>query len=233
MRRDPSDVHPSDENLKEAIHDAFVFDPRVLSMNPEIQVENGVVTLHGVAQNLRAKEAAEEDVRNTTGVVQVKSFISIRSLSTQNDREIAEEVRQAFLRDPYVEKFGIHVRVDAGRAILTGTVDMPFQKWHARRIASSVSGIKEIINHIRVDVTKTQKKDEELIWAIKDRLWWNPYIDSYQILVVGEDRTITLSGITDTWIERNLAEQIAYESGAKQVENHIRLRQSSDFEAES
>lgn len=233
MRRDLSNVHPSDNDLKAAIKDAFLFDPRVFSMNPQVRVEKGVVALTGAVHNLRAKEAAEEDVRNTPGVVRVENYLAIEPHERKSDPDLEKEVNQALLRDPYVEDFDLHVRVDDGKAILTGEVDTPFEKWQIRQLTVSIPGIIEIENRVKVKSSSPDLADQDLIRVIKDRLWWSPYINSYQIQITENNHTITLNGVTDSFFQRKLAEQIAYESGARHVDNHIRLRQGSDFETQS
>ncbi len=87
----------------------------------------------------------------------------------------------------------------------------------------------DIENQIEVQHPRRELTDQALVEEIKERLWWNPRVDSYQIMVVGENHDVTLTGTTDTWLERALAEEIAYESGAQHVKNHIQLRQASDF----
>ncbi|MFO7890944.1 MAG: BON domain-containing protein [bacterium] len=64
MRRDTKYALKSDQEIKEAVKDAFLWDPRVFSFNLTVEVDNGVVTLKGTVDNYEAKRAAENDVEN-------------------------------------------------------------------------------------------------------------------------------------------------------------------------
>ena len=80
MRRKTSFADRSDEELEQAVKDAFLYDPRVLSFRPEVSVSDGVVTLSGTVRDLAAKRAAEADARNVAGVWRVKNRIKVRPL---------------------------------------------------------------------------------------------------------------------------------------------------------
>lgn len=64
MRRDDTALYKNDTQIRMALQDALLVDPRVYAFNPRITVQNGVVYLNGVVDNFRAKKAAEADVRN-------------------------------------------------------------------------------------------------------------------------------------------------------------------------
>jgi hypothetical protein len=70
-----------DPQIKQAVHDAFVYDPRVDSFNPNVDVDNRIVTLSGVVDNLKAKRAAEQDAKNTWGVWRVKNLLTTRPVA--------------------------------------------------------------------------------------------------------------------------------------------------------
>ena len=77
MRRQQEHALLSDEEIKNAIIDAFSYDPRVSPFNLDISVNIGVVTLSGRVNNLNAKRAAEQDVKNTIGVWGVKNHLKV------------------------------------------------------------------------------------------------------------------------------------------------------------
>jgi hypothetical protein len=55
-----------------------LYDPRVISFNPEVNVTNGKVVLTGVVSNLKAKRAAEIDARNVVGVWKVENLLKVK-----------------------------------------------------------------------------------------------------------------------------------------------------------
>jgi len=78
MRRRIAYTLISDEKIRNAIKDAFSYDPRVSPFNLNVSVNIGSVTLTGYVQNLKAKRAAEQDAKNTVGVWHVKNHLKVR-----------------------------------------------------------------------------------------------------------------------------------------------------------
>ena len=86
----------TDEEIRTAVQRAFQHDPRVLSFDPEIQVDHGVVTLTGEVSDLTANAAAERDARQTIGVRRVKNNLRTRwPDQPPTDEQIADFTRQA------------------------------------------------------------------------------------------------------------------------------------------
>jgi len=235
----------SDEDVRRAVLDSFLYDPRVFSFNPEVTVNEGVVTLTGVVDNLKAKRAAAQDAANTIGVWRVKNYLKVRPAEELTDQSVAENVRASLVNDPYVDRFEIAVRVDNGTARLTGNVDSYFEKWQAGDLAASVNGVVDVENRLAVDYdepvydawfydwdvitsdydydvdTVVKKSDWEIRQDIKDELWWSPFVDSDEVEVSVIDGVATLSGEVDSWSERREATVQALEAGAYMVENDL------------
>jgi osmotically-inducible protein OsmY len=79
MRRVDKPGPKPDDDVRQALEDVFSYDPRISRSDPEIMVNNGIVTLKGRVENLAAKQAAEEDAENTLGVWQVKNHLKVRN----------------------------------------------------------------------------------------------------------------------------------------------------------
>lgn len=126
----------SDSEISKAVKMAFLYDPRVFSFNPTIEVKNGTVTLTGVVDNLKAKDAAARDARNTVGVKSVLNLLRVRQPNPPSDAEIAKDIREALDASPFVDRFDIVVRVMNRKAYLSGLADSPFEKSEAGRIAA-------------------------------------------------------------------------------------------------
>jgi osmotically-inducible protein OsmY len=139
-----------DPQTKQAVQDALVHDPRVFSFNPSVEVENGVVTLTGVVDNLKAKRAAEQDATNTVGVWRVKNLLKVRPAKPLADDKIAQNVNSAFLRDPIVDSYQIDAKAKHGVVTLTGTVDSYYKKAQADNIASLANGVVNVKNNLTV-----------------------------------------------------------------------------------
>jgi len=236
-----------DEEVRRALQEAFARDPRVLSFHVAPAVRSGVVTLRGVVDNLKARRAAVQDAHRTVGVVAVRDHLKVRPDEERADDAIAEDVRKALLRDPYVNRFDMTVRVDDGRVTLTGEVDSTFDKAHADDLASRVTGVTDVENSLVVELRPygdspyldpwtigdfewydlhpyyAKKSDLVLERDVEDELYWSPFVDADQVAVRSADGVVTLEGAVDSWMERGAAEDNAYDAGASYVRNHLQV----------
>lgn len=241
-------VQPADEAIADAIEDALVFDPRVISVHVTPEVENGIVTLSGTVPTAGARQAAVAAARNTVGVWRVKDHLRVRSAVDIDDASLAASVRQALARDPYVERFDVTVGVRDGIATLTGDVDMSFQKRQAEEVAANVNGVVAVRNFLGVKDPASRlayqpfadqrppdhynwfhppawavRSDWEIAQDIRSELWWSPFIDADDVKVTVRDGVATLTGTVSTWNERRVASENAIEGGAISVQNHLEV----------
>ncbi|NIR46885.1 BON domain-containing protein [candidate division KSB1 bacterium] len=221
MRRATKYAPRTDEEIKEAVKEGFLFDPRVRSFNPEITVDDGEVILTGEVDNLHAKRAAEKTAENTLGVWRVKNFLKVRPKSQLSDEQITENVRNALLNDPVTELSEITVSVRNGKVYLYGAVDSKYEKTHAEEVAARAEGVVVIDNKINVDESWTWKSDLEIEKDVKSELFWNPRLDKENIEVSVDDGLVTLNGTVENWSKRQAAVEEAYDGGARRV--HSRL----------
>ncbi|MGH7232700.1 MAG: BON domain-containing protein, partial [Nitrospiraceae bacterium] len=220
----------SEDEIREAVKGAFLYDPRVSMFRPEVIVQRDVVTLRGVVDNLKAKKAAEEDARNTIGVARVKNHIKVRPATPADDLDIADRVRKSLQRTPDIDHFQVRVSVIDGRVYLAGNVDSFFEKKSAEDAAARVNGVTRVVNRLQVNAVWMWKHDWEIKEDIESELWWSPFVDSDTIRVSVRDGTATLTGTVNSWQERTWAAENAYEGGAKSIRNYLRLRQNGDLE---
>lgn len=149
--RDKRYVTREDSDIAAAVKDALMYDPRVLSFKITPKVDTGMVTLRGTVDNAEARRAAGQDARNIVGVVDVRNRIKVRSRLELSDKTIADNLRIAFMLDPWIQRYEITVSVTARIAHLYGTVDTPFEKMHAQKIAYRSAGVVEVRNHLDVE----------------------------------------------------------------------------------
>lgn len=221
MLRESKFALKTDEEIKKAVKDAFLYDIRVMSFNPKVEVENGVVTLSGVVDNLKAKRATEQDARNTIGVERVENYLKVRPVKPLSDREIAQCVRDALMCDPIVERHEIKVNVRNKKAYLNGTVDSYYERQRAEDVASRACGVVDIKNNLTVEYTTTPKSDWGIKNDIEDELFWSAFVDSDDITVSVENGVATLKGTVDSQRELNAAIENAFEGGAERVESQL------------
>lgn len=243
-------VDKSDENIREAVEDALLADPRVGYFNVSTEVENGVVTLRGTVEDLKAKRAAAATARQTVGVASVENRLKVRPADAIDNQRIADRVENALLIDPYVNRYEISVTVENGIARLYGTVDTFFEKSQADDIAATVDGVIAVDNNIVVsdgygvypydpyvdewnaqdyawytyEPDYTLMSDSTIREEIIDEFFWSPFVDGGDITVSVDDGKATLTGTVDSWSERYAATENALEGGATWVVNELTVQ---------
>ena len=246
-RRSPAKTVRSDEDIKKAVKDAFVADPRVFSFNPEIEVTSGIVTLSGVVDNIKAKNAAEQDAKNTTGVFSVRNYLKVRPARPLPDDALAQNVKAALLRDPVVDSYQIDVKAGNGTVTLEGKVDSYYEKSQAEDVANRINGVVLVSNNLEVknpgityynlrwdpyyhyhpyyhaSTGLTYRSDAEIRNDINDELFWSPFVDADEVQVAVDNRVATLTGAVDSWNEFNAAADNAREGGAVGVINRLKV----------
>jgi osmotically-inducible protein OsmY len=230
MRRDKYHLK-SDAQIHQAVKDALLFDPRVLSFEPEVKVNNGVVTLSGTVDNLEARRAAEMDARNTVGVAMVRNHIRVRPTNELGDDEVTQRVQRSFARDPLIDRFEIGVTTFDGEVSLAGDVDSWLDWTRAEDVAAGVEGVVDVHNNLRVSSPPQAVADRIIEEQIEDELFWSPFVDADEVNVTVVDGVATLTGTVDTWADHSWAAENAREGGARRVHNELTVRngQSSAF----
>lgn len=246
-------VKKSAREIENAVKDALLYDPRVVSFKiiPEVADDGDTVILRGTVDNLKAKRAASQDARNTVGVRRVENRIKVRPTAIMSDKKIEEKVMRAFKHDPYLESDEISVDVINGVARLYGTVDSYFEKSQADDVASRVNGVIVVDNNLIVqkyydpfiydpfvdesylyDYDWYQysrprypaKSDRQIKKDIQDELFWSPFVDADDVTVTVEDGEATLTGVVGSWLEYGAAQDNAYEGGAVSVDNELTVK---------
>lgn len=222
----------SDKEIRRAVRDALVQDPRVHKFKVDVKVDDGVVTLDGLVDNPKAKQAAQEDASNTAGVFGVNNGIKVRPGGGARDQVIEENVLRAIRWDPYLERYEIIVVVRNRKVYLNGMVDNYYEKLRAENIASRVSGVAEVRNSLEVSYVWPYKSDDEIKRAVRNRFYWNVFVDAEDVELRVEDGTVTLSGEVADRAEMMSAVRSAFEGGAKRVINRLTIRGKEGKEAE-
>ena len=241
----------TDVEIKEAVRDALLYDPRVSMFDITTEVINdGNVVLRGEVDNLKAKRTAAQDAKNTVGVISVENRLKVRPDANINDNKIKDEIAAAFRRDPYLLGSEISLKITNGGVKLFGLVDTAFEKAHAEDVVTRIKGVISVDNNLIVrDFSNTftfdpwvndyylydfywynnlrrfpEKSDPEILKGIKNELFWSPFVDADKVDVKVKDGIATLTGKVDSWLAYNVAMQNAYKGGAIYVYNHLTVQ---------
>jgi osmotically-inducible protein OsmY len=117
----------------------------------KVTVEKGWLTLEGQVEWQHQKQAAENAVRDLTGVRGVSNLITIKT--TVSTREVKAKIEAAFKRSAEID--ADHVRVEAknGKVTLRGTVGSWAEKEAAETAAWAAPGVGGVSNLISVEAT--------------------------------------------------------------------------------
>lgn len=253
--RNKTYVMRTDKEIRSAVNDAFLYDPRVLSFKPDISVDEGVITLSGTVSSLSAKRAAGSDAQNVVGVVLVKNNLKVRPDNVPADSTLRTRVDEALHRSAEVDHLAINVAARDGKIYLNGLVDNYYELYRAEAIAANVKGVKEVMNNIGVTYSKDYGfyypngifdhyypspftrpgsyysyplSDGQIKENIEDELWWSPFVNESDITVTVLGKVATLTGTIDSWRARNAAIENAYEGGAYSVIDQMAIEYNTN-----
>ncbi len=213
----------SENEITEAIYDAFRYDPRVSATRPTVNVVADVVTLSGEVTSLGAKYAAENTARNTVGVSMVHNLLRVRPQTMVPDSVIEQSIIKALARDPYLEMRELDVSVLNGKAYLYGRVNSRFEKRQADDVVSRLEHVIDIENNIEVLDDWEHTADQVIRRQIESKLYWSPQVNDQEVNVLVENGIVTLKGSVDSWTERKKAVQEAWDGGARYVKNDLEI----------
>lgn len=140
----------SDAQIRQSLIEALVADPYVSRATPQVEVQNGVVTLTGRVNTFRTSRAAERIASRTAGVQEVRNLIAVKPQAESNDQKLVEEIKSGIERDPYLEPFQIDVKAEKGVVTLTGQVDSTFERLEAEAVAAESPGVVDVKNRLTV-----------------------------------------------------------------------------------
>lgn len=248
--RRTSAVVPADIEVEAAVIDVLDADPRVAPFDPEVNVAQGVVTLSGIVDNVKARNAAAQAARNTYGVVGVRNLIEVQPRSPLSDRDLDRYVSIALSRDIFVTDQPIEVSVADSVVTLSGTVSTYFERAHAEDVASRMVSVRDVVNELRVTypvplvsydffdwdpLLDHYAYDRKLVNRLPDEvirrnilreLYWSPYVDSSEVLVFVEQGVARLEGTVPSRYAIRDAVQSAYAGGATDVREALRVEET-------
>lgn len=158
-------------------------------------------------------------------VIQIALWLSAASSPANADNvlppeEIVRAVEIQLYVDEGIESHPFEVSIADGIVTLSGTVDNLLAKERATRQAQRVKGVRGVINRIKVKPPPVP--DSELESAIASALREDPAVDRYEIAVDATNGAVTLTGVADSWAEKQLAGTVAsFVKGVRALRNTI------------
>ena len=212
----------NNEELQKDVQDAIKWEPLLKAAEIGVTAKDGVITLTGVVDSYVKKTEAEEAARNVAGVKAVVEKLEIKLGSTfgkVDDNEIAKEVLNAFKWNWQVPNDHVKVRVENGWVTLDGEMNWNYQKTAAHNAVKNLLGVSGVSNNIKI---KSETNDSIEKAEIESALKRNWSICDNDITVKVDGHKATLTGIVDSWYEKNEAYRIAANApGVWHVDNEL------------
>jgi osmotically-inducible protein OsmY len=208
----------TDIRVRGAVVRQLDWDPEVNASAIGVSAGDGVVTLTGFVDSYAEKLAAERVAKLVRGVRGVANDIIVRQMVGRTDADIAHDAVVCLKTRPDLGEV-VQVAVHHGHLTLTGTVEWLLQKEAAEHAVKHVRGLLGIFNHIAVKPRAVQRDVQRRIVAA---LHHHADLDARQITVTVRDDTVTLTGTTGTWMQRDEAERAAGSApGIARVDNQL------------
>lgn len=120
----------------------------------------------------------------------------------------------------------LNLTVDQGRVLLTGTVQSPDDRVEAVRLAWQVSGVKQVINEIRVADSEGlggYVKDTWISTRLRTEMTFDKEIDAINYSIDTVNGTVYLMGVSKSQAELDAVVSTARTiSGVKQVVTYVK-----------
>jgi len=197
-----------DEKIRQRIIDELEFEPAISAAQIGVSVTEGVVTLTGHVHSFLEKHTAERAALRIKGVRAVAQEIEVRLPADKKhaDDDIAARAVKILDWDLAVPSAAITVKVEQGAVTLSGDVDWAYQRAEAEQDMRKLSGVKSVINNIRV---RPQVQPENVRAKIRAALERSAGFEASGITIEATGNRIRLSGKVRTWVEREEAERAA------------------------
>ena len=216
---------PDDATISNYVKEALRSDPVVDSLNIEVNVSDGIVTLDGKIPTLAARNYADKEVKKIAGVRGVINELMI-SPTTQLSSDIAQDIETRITFDPSIESRDINISVNDGNVMLQGTVSSYEEKQEAEFLASGVRGVISVDNQLSVTYT-TSRPDNEILMDVQNAIQRDVYLAGLPIAVAINNGVITLAGRVGNLYEKERASDKAWGvSNVRGVINDLQVQPS-------
>ena len=191
-----------------------------------VEVQDGEVTLTGVANSLPTSREAEKQARKEAKVVHNQIRVHIEE--PVKDGEIVAGIRKAILGYPRYEIFDhVEFGVDDGAVLLVGSVIHPWKKTDIEARVARVAGIRAIKNDIAVQ--SFSRFDSDLRTSLARRIYGDPRFVQYgqrshpPIRILVDRGHVTLAGWVGSPVEKAVLGTIALSTPSFKVSNELHV----------
>ena len=218
-------MEQSDDKIKKDIVEHLYWDNRVAAAKIQVEVENGDVTLTGIAPTYFSRQAALSDAWQVNGVKMVSNRIQVEyDIPVPADEVLENNIKIIIKAYPYLQEGKIHVFVDSGWVNIEGETDAVWKKNRLEQAVADMVGIKGITNKLTV-VPTHNTNDEKIASEVIDSIARNSALSINTINVTVENGIVILSGMVPNWhFKEAIFETALYTSGVLEVKNNLTVK---------
>jgi osmotically-inducible protein OsmY len=125
-----------------------------------------------------------------------------------SNAELTRDVLDELLWDDSIDASRITVSADDGRVVLGGTVAFFHEKEQAGEDASRISGVRDVVNQIEVDLTTRDLLDDDIAKSARAGLDANGLVPKGKVNIAVTDGWVAMSGNVHHYYERQAAEHV-------------------------
>lgn len=144
----PGDAVIQDDEIARRALQVLQWDAYIDESPIKIRVQDGQLDLDGEVINLFQKTRAEDLVHRLPGIRGVFNHLHVQPRATS--RDLKPRIKAALERQAVKEAAKIHVSVEDGDVLLSGTVGTLAEKAAIAETASAAQGVRRIVNNIKI-----------------------------------------------------------------------------------
>jgi osmotically-inducible protein OsmY len=141
---------PSDAQIKSDAERRLTWNPDVYSVDIDVSVTGGVVTLEGTVDAYWKRWKAENLASQVRGVIDVENHLAVVPGASFVDKDIATDIETALDRSVYIDAEEVTVKVNEGRVTLSGSVPTYYARARAYEAAMHKPGVVAVDNNVVV-----------------------------------------------------------------------------------
>lgn len=141
-------IPPTDEQIKDNAKNTLLRDADVNSIDIDISVVGGVVTLKSTVAAYWTKYKAEHLISYLNGVFDVENKLAVAPTESFIDKDIAQDIENAIDRNIDLNAEDITVKVEDGKVTLTGRAPTFYAKRKAYEIALFTMGVVDVQSNL-------------------------------------------------------------------------------------
>ncbi|MDF1812591.1 MAG: BON domain-containing protein [Verrucomicrobiales bacterium] len=208
---------PDDESVQEGIADALLDFEQTSDSPVTVSVNKGVATLTGQVDSLPVKRLAATTASTIRGVRAVINHLEVKEVAREDDT-IAGDLSQLYALHHPGRDDSFTYKVNDGVVTLTGTVTSFAFRRLAEDMASTVTGVRSVVNALRVQLLE-QPDDDEIRQHLALRIKSNPLLDDQFVKFSVDKGAVAVSGAVDSFEEKRLLLNAVEASGAHAVDS--------------